>query len=227
MGVDKLEAVKTLRTMLRGAPGDLGLAALEIASIEQPGLDPRPTLSQLEQWGSRCSSLMSVLHLLYGQLCFSGNQRDYYNPLNSCLNSVVTRRTGIPITLSLVVWQVARRAGVGLDPIGLPGHFVLGVRGESLYVDAFNGGQLLSREECIQLAAEGAGIDISQDPSIFKPLPPAAVLFRMLNNLRAIYRSRNAYDKALQVLDLMTYATRSADLERERAEMREMVSARR
>lgn len=213
--------------MLRGAPGDLALAALEIATIEHPGLDPEPTLKQLDDWGARCHSLMSVLHLLYGQLCFTGNQRDYYNPLNSCLNAVVTRRTGIPITLSLVVWQVARRAGVTLDPIGLPGHFVLGVRGEPLYVDAFHGGQLLSQEECVELAAQGAGVDISQDRTVFQPVPPAAVLFRMLNNLRAIYTARNAYEKALQVLDLMTFATRSAELERERAQMRELVSARR
>lgn len=213
--------------MLRGAPGDLAVAALEIATIECPDLDPQPTLKQLDDWGARCNSLMSVLHLLYGQLCFSGNQRDYYNPLNSCLSSVVARRTGIPITLSLVVWHVARRAGVALDPIGLPGHFVLGVRGESLYVDAFHGGRLLSREECIELAAQGAGVDISQDRSVFQPVPAAAVLFRMLNNLRAIYTSRNAYEKALQVLDLMTFATRSAELERERAQMQELVSSRR
>jgi regulator of sirC expression with transglutaminase-like and TPR domain len=213
--------------MLRGAPGDLAVAALEIAAIECPGLDPEPTLKQLDDWGARCHSLMSVLHLLYGQLCFSGNQRDYYNPLNSCLNSVVTRRTGIPITLSLVVWQVARRAGVTLDPIGLPGHFVLGVRGESLYVDAFHGGRLLSRDECIELAAQGAGVDISQDSDVFRPVPAAAVLFRMLNNLRAIYTSRNAYEKALQVLDLMTFATRSAELERARAQMQELVASRR
>ncbi len=203
------------------------MAALEIAAIECPGLDPEPTLKQLDDWGARCHSLMSVLHLLYGQLCFSGNQRDYYNPLNSCLNSVVTRRTGIPITLSLVVWQVARRAGVTLDPIGLPGHFVLGVRGESLYVDAFHGGRLLSRDECIELAAQGAGVDISQDSDVFRPVPAAAVLFRMLNNLRAIYTSRNAYEKALQVLDLMTFATRSAELERARAQMQELVASRR
>lgn len=203
------------------------MAALEIAAIECPGLDPEPTLKQLDDWGTRCNSLMSVLHLLYGQLCFSGNQRDYYNPLNSCLNSVVTRRTGIPITLSLVVWQVARRAGVTLDPIGLPGHFVLGVRGESLYVDAFHGGRLLSRDECIELAAQGAGVDISQDSDVFRPVPAAAVLFRMLNNLRAIYTSRNAYEKALQVLDLMTFATRSAELERARAQMQELVASRR
>ena len=97
----------------------------------------------------------------FDELGFEGNRRDYYDPANSCLNEVLTRRKGIPITLSVVCMEVARRLERPLFGIALPGHFILGYNdGEfSAFIDPFNAGQLLCESECFELARRATGAE--------------------------------------------------------------------
>ena len=84
---------------------------------------------------------------------FQGNEKEYYDPRNSFLNEVVERKLGIPISLSLLTIEVARRLGLDLQGVGFPGHFLVkcpeqtGLAGE-VFIDAFNGWELLGSDEC-------------------------------------------------------------------------------
>src|SRR6185437_13353557 len=129
---------------------DLDRAALDLAAIEFPGLDPEPSIAALETMAAElCARLAGVPEgagrvciandFLFNRLGFHGNETDYYNPRNSCLNEVLERRTGIPITLSVVYMEVARRAGIPVYGIGLPGHFIVQYDDgrSSLFIDPF------------------------------------------------------------------------------------------
>ena len=130
---------------------DLAEAALLIAAQEYPELDVAAYLARFDEIGARLGQrvrddsepIASVLgQFLFAELGFKGNEDDYYDPRNSFLNDVLDRRTGIPITLSTVCIEVARRAGLSVTGIGLPGHFLIqvdGSRGQTL-LDPFYGG---------------------------------------------------------------------------------------
>src|SRR5438445_11102873 len=139
---------------------DLAEASLLIAGEEYPGLDPAPYLGRLDELGAHlrrragdagADALVPELNrLLFEEEGFRGNTVDYYDPRNSFLNDVLDRRTGIPISLSTVYMAVGRRAGVPVQGVGLPGHFVVRVTtagGEAL-VDPFHDGAVLTLEDC-------------------------------------------------------------------------------
>ncbi len=206
---------------LRGAlQGDssvtLDAAALELARIEYPKLDPAPWLAELDQiaaelgvrlgeesGGSRFVQIAN--DYLFGELEFRGNQTQYDDPRNSCLNQVLERRIGLPITLSVVYIEVARRLNRPVFGVGLPGHFVVryddGVF--STYIDPFHGGKLLGEQDCATLAREITGTELSGDPSALEPVSVRYILVRMLNNLRAAYFRAREFAKAGVVLDLL------------------------
>ena len=117
------------------APGDeLATAALAIARVEYPSLDPKPYLQQLDRMGHeaavrmegpRENTLRAFNEYLYDEQGFSGNRERYDDPRNSFINEVLDRRTGIPISLAVIYLEVARRAGLRVDGINFPGHFLL------------------------------------------------------------------------------------------------------
>lgn len=194
----------------------LDIAALELASIEFPGLDFETSLVRLdnlaEQIQSQLSAHASALdfirvanELLFDVLQFRGNEEEYYDPRNSCLNSVLVRRLGIPISLSVVYIEVARRLGRTVSGVGLPGHFVVVHEdAESHYwIDPFHGGRILTFADCNALAKQTAGVDLRSNPAVLSPITKRQILVRMLSNLKAIYLRGEAFDKARQVLDLL------------------------
>jgi regulator of sirC expression with transglutaminase-like and TPR domain len=138
-------------------------AALAIAAEEYPGLDPGPTMGALDvlaaRVGETVGDLRPPLRVLQAMRTvlraegFHGNEKEYYDPRNSFLNEVLSRKLGIPITLSLLTIEVARRLGLKLQGVGFPGHFLVkcsvqtGLPGD-LFIDAFNGWELLAAEEC-------------------------------------------------------------------------------
>lgn len=203
------------RALVEHAPDvRLDIAALEIAAIEFEGLDPQPSLHALDtlaaELGQRApaytggrSFVEAARAFLFEELGFHGNRGDYYNPRNSCLNEVLSTRTGIPITLSLVFMEVARRLQRPVAGIGLPGHFVVRYQDDSYsaFLDPFNGGREISAAQCLELAREMTGTDFSGDPSVLEPAEPRQILIRMLNNLRLIYIQNNKVGKAVKVLD--------------------------
>lgn len=197
----------------------LDVASLELASIEFPGLELDASLRRLdsfaEQLGNQLAGNASGLQfvratneLLFEVLQFRGNSDEYYDPRNSCLNSVLMRRLGIPITLSVVYIEVARRLSRSVYGVGLPGHFIVAYEdADSRYwIDPFHNGRILSFADCNALAQQTAGVDLRANPAVLAPVSKRQILVRMLSNLKAIYLRGEAFDKARQVLDLLIQA---------------------
>jgi regulator of sirC expression with transglutaminase-like and TPR domain len=198
----------------------LDVAALELASIEFPGLDMESCLARLDSYAEqiRCqlagnASGLEYIHaaneLLFEVLQFRGNENEYYDPRNSCLNSVLMRRLGIPITLSVVYIEVSRRLNRSVYGVGLPGHFIVAYEDADAryWIDPFHNGRILSFAECNALAQQAAGVDLRANPAVLAPVNKRQILVRMLSNLKAIYLRGEAFEKARQVLDLLIQAT--------------------
>lgn len=192
---------------------DLAEAALWIAAEEQPGLDPALWLARLDEMAARLRPrLRSVpdeldrverlAGFLVDEVGLRGNAEDYYDPRNSLLNEVLARGLGIPITLALVYMEVGRRAGVPLDGVGFPGHFLLRHSlCPGLLFDPFDGGRLLTEEDCRAMLDRLSGGTLAFDPRLLKPAGPRHILIRMLNNLRRVYLHRGEFLRTIGALD--------------------------
>jgi regulator of sirC expression with transglutaminase-like and TPR domain len=203
----------------------LDVAALQIATIEHPELQPDPYLGLLDSHASELSERMDedtsgeefvelLNEYLVEELGFRGNQHDYYSPANSCLNMVLTERVGIPITLSVLYIEIGRRLDRPIYGIGLPGHFLVQYDdGDfSTFIDPFNNGHFLFAQECLELAKQVTGHDVSTDSSVLEPVSKRHISIRMLNNLRAVYFKQQDPGKSSAVLDLLIAAEpRAAD----------------
>jgi len=197
----------------------LDVAALELASIEFPGLDQEAFLFRLDNLAEQIEAQLTpgangldfikgTNELLFDVMQFRGNEEQYYDPRNSCLNSVLMRRLGIPISLSLVYMEVTRRLGRNVYGVGLPGHFIVAYEdSESRYwLDPFRGGRILSFNDLCALAKEASNVDLRNNPALLGAVTKRQMLVRMLSNLKAIYIRGEAFDKARQVLDLLIEA---------------------
>jgi regulator of sirC expression with transglutaminase-like and TPR domain len=210
--------MQALRLALDGSPESrLDLAALDIARLETPDLDLAPTLAILERLASEIAArvaanasgpefLRAANAYLFRELGFRGNETDYNDPRNSCLNYVLDRRTGIPITLSLVYIEVARRLGRPVAGVGLPGHFIVQYDdGEfSAYLDPFHEGRLLTVAECLRLAREHTGVEA--DSTALAPVGHRYIVVRLLNNLRVSYFRARQFEKMAAVTGLLIEA---------------------
>ena len=194
---------------------DLAHAALLIASEEYPGLDVEGYRERIDAMGrtlrERVSSagplerVQSLGRYLFEEQGFRGNTEDYYDPRNSFLNDVLERRTGIPISLSTIYIEVARRAGLAAEGVGLPGHFIVRVTcGEGDFlVDPFQGGALLSHEDCQARLDLAYGGRIRMELAMLAVCSRRQILARMLRNLKAIYVRAEDRRRALAVVDLL------------------------
>ncbi len=193
---------------------ELDRAALLIAAEEYPHLEIGKYLTQLDLFarqarqrqGSQVDSYERVLGLseyLFGELGFKGNAEEYYDARNSFLSDVIDRRTGIPITLSVLYIEVARRIGWSIAGVGLPGHFLVkycdGV--EEILIDPFHGGRILSVEDCRNLIEEIYGGRLSFQPSFLNTVTKKQILTRMLQNLKGIYARAADYHRTLAVIE--------------------------
>ena len=172
---------------------NLDTAALLIAAHARPGLDIDEQRGRLDELARSCDEpvLAEVTNLLFGIEGFHGNDADYYDPRNSYLDQVLDRRVGIPITLSVVLMEVARRVGIDLQGVSMPGHFLVRLAGEPpVLLDAFEGGRLLSEAESIARFRAVQGPSAPFDPGYLEPVGTIAILARMLNNLRNIHLQR-------------------------------------
>lgn len=219
---DNLMRVQRLQDALRNERSavPLDVAALELASVEFPGLDVDSCLARLDsfadQIGAQLAGNVSGLDFIRGAnevlfevLQFRGNEDQYYDPRNSCLNAVLMRRLGIPITLSVLYIEVSRRLNRTVYGVGLPGHFVVAYEDADAryWIDPFHSGRILTFDDCNALAQQTAGVNLRANPAVLAPVNKRQILVRMLSNLKAIYLRGEAFDKARQVLDLLIYAT--------------------
>lgn len=195
---------------------DLALGSLLIAAEEYPGIEIHRYLDTLQRLGESVSDRVgadapaqdridALNRLLFEDERFCGNLENYYDPRNSYLNDVLDRRTGIPITLSTVYMEVARRAGLEVQGVGLPGHFIVKVgapEGEIL-LDPFNAGARLSEDDCqrrLDRIFEGR---VKVQPALLAACARKEILARTLRNLKLIYAKADDHERCLGVVDLL------------------------
>ena len=194
---------------------ELDRAALYLAGEEYPEIDVTADLAQLDAFAAQVSQRVTyeaapadvaraVAGYLFDELGFHGNSGQYYSPENSFLNRVLETRTGIPITLSLLFLEVARRLGLRCSGVGLPGHFIVGLDDTGEYLDPFNAGATLSVEDCRALVDRMSAGSLEWTDQFLAPYSKRDILFRILNNLKAVYMQGREYAKAVGVIQRMT-----------------------
>lgn len=216
------------------APGtSLARSALVIARIEYPRLDPDLYLARLDAMGegarrhieqrtaeaddrSAATCIQALNEYLFDELKFAGNRQRYEDPRNSCLNEVLERRTGIPITLSLVYMEVAARAGLQVDGVNFPGHFLVrcpernGRTRSGIIIDPFHKGALLTEHDCRTLLRRHVGEDAPFRRTLLTAATRQQVIVRMLLNLKRIYVQMRSFPQAHDVANLLLAITPSA-----------------
>jgi regulator of sirC expression with transglutaminase-like and TPR domain len=210
---------------------DLGRAALEIARLEYPDLEPEQYLQRLDAFADAVrprvaaadrveTAVAEVTAYLFAECGFRGNTDDYYDPRNSFLNDVLERKVGIPISLSVLVIEIGGRLGLDVEGVGFPGHFLVRVAGSAgpMLLDPFFGGRAISRDEMLQrlrafYSAGGgpAGENLQRVlPQVLQTTGTTGILGRMLANLLRIYLERSDHARALTTVELMLVLTPDA-----------------
>lgn len=189
----------------------LDRAALELARIQFPELEDQPELDRLNEMASQLGDRLrnfndgrdfveTAQRYLFEELGFHGNEEDYYDPLNSCLNQVLERRKGIPVTLSVMYMEIARRLQMPVFGIGLPRHFVIEFNdgNYATYIDPYHGGRTVTARECFMLA--GSRIP---DPALLQRVSKKDIVRRMIQNLQRGYMRKGDWPRAIATLDLL------------------------
>jgi regulator of sirC expression with transglutaminase-like and TPR domain len=220
-------------TAASNAPGaDLAPAALVIARLEYPRLEPEPYLQQLAALGDAArrhidreiergeepsphARIHAFNSFLFESQGFVGNRERYEDPRNSCLNEVLDRHTGIPITLALVYLEVGRRAGLNVEGVNFPGHFLVRVSEETnprskVILDAFHGGAVLSEHDCRRLLQKHVGSEVAFSKSLLAPATRSQIIVRMLLNLKRLYVHMRSFPQARDATELLLAMTPSA-----------------
>jgi len=196
---------------------DLGRAALAVARIEHPALSIDAEIARLDALAARSAAaatgdaqkaLERLLAFLFEDEGFRGNAAEYYDPRNSCLNDVLDRKLGIPITLSVLTMEVGRRVGIEVDGVSLPGHFIvsanLGAR--RIFLDPFNGGAVLTPAQAAEVASRAVGRPVKLEEGHWAPCGKRPILVRMLRNLKGIYARREDWERALGAIQPSVHA---------------------
>ncbi|MBE7451237.1 MAG: hypothetical protein HS111_20780 [Kofleriaceae bacterium] len=206
-----------LRRALVEVPARLDRVALAIARLDDEPFDDDEVEETLARWASDARALIAgrgvatLAELLGGKLGLRGDEDEYDDPENSFLPRVLERRLGLPILLSIVYLEVARRAAVPLDGLALPGHFVVGQRqddGAVVVIDPFAGGRVLAWPEVEALVARAGG---QLTPAHLTPASAHTIATRMLRNLLGSYRRRARLDKLRVVAQLLAAIDPSDD----------------
>ena len=201
---------------------ELARACLLIAEDAYPGLDVDGYVGEVERLALRLRTrlardagaedkIVSLNEFLFDELGFSGNADHYYDPRNSYLNEVIDRRTGIPITLSVLYMELGRKIGLPLEGVSFPGHFLVRVRmrGGMLVLDPFSGGdpqgedELRARLERVVPREATGGLPVRDLPldQFLEPASNRQILARLLRNLKGIYRQAEQPERMLDVLN--------------------------
>lgn len=205
---------------LDATPPRLDLAALGVATLFDPALDVDACLETLDGYGEEVreelresgaldnSALLPRLEALRRVLGeragFRGDDKQYDAPDNSFLHRVLERRTGLPITLSVIYVEVARRAGIPLFGVGFPGHFLVAARNDAntLVIDPYKGGAVLTTDGCRELLRRVAP-QLKFENKMLAAAPPELITVRMLTNLRRTFLERKMHEEALTVVDML------------------------
>jgi len=198
--------LEELEDALHRQPPRLDLVAIAVARLGHRELAPASLLERLDALAARVTAhrhlgeLAALTKVLVDEEGFEGDRQDYHNPRNSFLDVVLERRRGLPILLSTVYLEVGRRAGITVEGLALPGHFVARV-GATIF-DPFNRAKVLDEAACeaiVERFQPGAGLS----PELLRPPTVRAIAWRMLNNLKTTWLSTGAHEDALRAVDLM------------------------
>jgi regulator of sirC expression with transglutaminase-like and TPR domain len=208
---------------------DLGRAALTMAACDC-ALDVDSYLAKIDGIASAVKSrsgddadvyriIAALNYVLFRELGFRGNREAYFDARNSFLNEVIDRKLGIPISLSVLYIEIARRLGLRLDGVGFPGHFLVKVRAaDEIIIDPFNAGEVKTRESLNELLANLYGGRFGFQPAFLESVTKKQLLTRMLTNLKAIYWNEGSLEKTLSVVErLLILDPASAEHTRDRA----------
>ena len=147
--------------------------------------------------------LVSMLNeYMFDILGFMGDNDDYYNPRNNFLNVVIDKRSGIPITLSIIYIEIAKAISLELKPVGFPGHFLVKYS-EELVLDPFNRGSLLDIEDLQDLLDATYGEGVEFEPEFLNDIEPEKILIRILRNLKGSYIESFNYEKAMHCINMV------------------------
>lgn len=198
---------------------DLASAALVIPRVEYGAVDPAPALAALDRLGALAEARLAgvgpdaaprarvdVLNrLLFEEERFTGNDARYDDPRNSFLHDVLDRRTGIPITLSLIYLDVARRAGLTLEGVNFPGHFLVRyiVEGEELLIDPYHRGALLNDADCQRLLTRQFDGELAFSRDLLVTANKRQILTRVLSVLKRLYVRFRSFPQARDVTHLL------------------------
>ncbi|MBM3849939.1 MAG: hypothetical protein FJ396_07085 [Verrucomicrobia bacterium] len=182
---------------------DLDEAERQLATL---GSEARAWMAQAGASGAPAADPVALLRrFLFEEQGFHGSRGDYRNPANSHLPSVLEDREGIPITLSIVVLEVAKAAGIAhLEGLPLPGHFLVRHAppgGPARLFDPFNGGVPITFSDADDLGSQSAGVPVRSE--FLEAAPPRAIVLRMIHNLRAFTLERSGVESALPYADLL------------------------
>jgi regulator of sirC expression with transglutaminase-like and TPR domain len=209
----------------RPGEDDLAEAALHLGALEYGSVDVARGLAELDSLATRAFPFVEAAapeegvvgrvgrlgQFLFETEGFSGNMADYDDPRNSYLSDVLTRRTGIPISLSVLYMHVGRRVGLWLEGVGFPGHYLVRCKGqlgghaptEDLLLDPFHGGIVLTDRDCRRLLQEHLGEDVRFSRRLLAPAFKADTLVRMLLNLKRAFVRLHSYRQAHDVSSLL------------------------
>jgi regulator of sirC expression with transglutaminase-like and TPR domain len=214
-----------------GPDPDLAGPAFLISRLGYANLDPTPYLARLQKMGATVADRLTADDLsadprgpietlnqyLFEDQGFAGNTANYDDPRNSFLNQVLDRRVGIPITLALVYIEVARRAGVRVEGVNFPGHFLLRFpfgpdddHESAVFIDPFHRGAVLSITDCRTLLRHHAGEAITFEPSLLAPATKQQILIRILINLKWIYIRMRSFQQGRALTELLLAINPSA-----------------
>jgi regulator of sirC expression with transglutaminase-like and TPR domain len=195
---------------------DLGEAALAVAAGHYEQLDVGAYIARIDDLAAgarkrvrryrRPDRMLKALNdYLFDDLGFRGDLENYYNPSNSFLNEVLDRRTGLPITLSILYIAIGRRIGLPVAGVGMPLHFIVKWVGaeQEIFVDPFYRGEFLTPQGCQERVEAIVGCPIVFERSYLEVTPNRVILYRLLNNLKQIYKRRDEPGRAGRVVDQM------------------------
>ena len=192
---------------------DLAEAALWIGAEEDGPVDVEAYLERLDALAAALRPRLSpdlsprqrldaLLAHVFHELGFHGDESGYHDPRGSYLHQVLDRRCGLPISLTLVLIEVARRVGLRVAGVGFPTHFLaVDLDLPQLYIDAFHGGRLLTEYECRVLLRQKTRGQVEFDRELLRPIGGRQLLVRMLTNLKSVHLSRGDLERALAASD--------------------------
>tara|TARA_Y100000588_G_C14137560_1_gene874541 strand:- start:466 stop:1296 length:831 start_codon:yes stop_codon:yes gene_type:complete len=213
---EALTLLLSIQSELNKTPSSLATLALIVSWLEYEDLDIQDELDSFNQLHSVLVSrlkkdspilekLNEISEYLFFELGFSGDVDNYYDPKNSFINEVLNRRKGIPITLAILYMELASRLGIIVEGIGMPGHFLVGAYDESekYYVDVFNKGIVVNKEECMAMFDSRASKALAWDDRYLSSVDNRYIISRLLRNLKYIYLNDSRNIKAYEVIDIL------------------------